>query len=155
MAGSLASAAGLVHPADSGWPVVSGYDLAVSTDHRITLAIFLTHGEEKVALAARYGADLTIDHRRGGSVAEQVREFTAGRGADIVCDNVGGSDVRDLLRAMAWNGRYLVVGFAGGEIPNFRANQTGRRRKYPFMPPTQCCPTPLVAKKPIGSARMG
>jgi NADPH:quinone reductase len=86
--------------------------------------IAVAGGEQKVALAAANGADATIDHHEGGSIAERVREFTGDHGADVVFDTVGGADVRDLLRAMAWNGRFLVVGFASGEIPTFRANQT-------------------------------
>jgi NADPH:quinone reductase len=81
-------------------------------------------GPSKVALAASMGADATIDHQLGGSIDEQVRAATDGRGADVVFDTVGGADVRPLLRAMAWNGRFLVVGFAGGEIPVIKANQT-------------------------------
>jgi NADPH2:quinone reductase len=53
-----------------------------------------------------------------------VSSATVGHGADVVFDTVGGTDVRDLLRAMAWNGRFLVVGFASGDIPTIRANQT-------------------------------
>jgi NADPH2:quinone reductase len=86
--------------------------------------IAVAGGEAKVALAAASGADATIDHLLGGSIAERVREITGGHGADVVFDAVGGEDVRDLLRAMAWNGRFLVVGFASGAIPTFRANQT-------------------------------
>ena len=81
-------------------------------------------GPAKTALAASMGADATIDHQLGGSIDEQVRAVTDGRGADVVFDTVGGADVRPLLRAMAWNGRFLVVGFAGGDIPIIKANQT-------------------------------
>src|SRR5205814_9123943 len=81
-------------------------------------------GPAKVALAASMGADATIDHQAGGPIDEHVGALTDGRGADVVFDTVGGADVRPLLRAMAWNGRFLVVGFAGGEIPVIKANQT-------------------------------
>lgn len=81
-------------------------------------------GPAKTGLAASMGADATIDHQLGEPVEDQVRVLTDGRGADVVFDTVGGTDVRGLLRSMAWNGRYLVVGFAGGEIPVFKANQT-------------------------------
>lgn len=81
-------------------------------------------GPAKVALAASMGADATIDHQLGGSIDEHLRAVTGGRGADVVFDTVGGADIRALLRAMAWNGRFLVVGFAGGEIPVIKANQT-------------------------------
>jgi NADPH2:quinone reductase len=86
--------------------------------------IAVAGGDEKTALAAANGADATIDHRTTPSITERVREVTDGHGADVVFDTVGGADVRDLLRAMAWNGRFLVVGFAGGEIPTIRTNQT-------------------------------
>jgi NADPH2:quinone reductase len=86
--------------------------------------IAVAGGSEKVALVTAIGADATIDHQLGGSVAEHVRAVTDGHGADVVFDTVGGADSRALLRAMAWNGRFLVVGFAGGEIPVFKANQT-------------------------------
>jgi NADPH2:quinone reductase len=81
-------------------------------------------GPEKCALAAQLGADVVIDHQVTESLSAAVREATDGRGADLLFDNVGGADVRDELRCLAWNGRYLVVGFAGGEIPVFKANQT-------------------------------
>lgn len=86
--------------------------------------VAIAGGPDKVALAASMGADATIDHQLGGSIDEQVRAVTDGRGADVVFDTVGGADVRPLLRAMAWNARFLVVGFAGGEIPVIKANQT-------------------------------
>jgi NADPH2:quinone reductase len=86
--------------------------------------IAVAGGKEKVALCRDLGADEVIDHRTVEALAPRVRELTGGRGADILFDNVGGPDVRDLLRSLAWNGRYLVVGFAGGEIPKIGLNQT-------------------------------
>ena len=81
-------------------------------------------GEEKVAVCRALGADHVVDHTEVDALAPVVKELTAGRGVDVVFDNVGGPDVRDLLRCMAWNGRYLVVGFAGGEVPIIGLNQT-------------------------------
>ena len=86
--------------------------------------IAVAGGAEKCALAWELGADVVIDHQTTESLSAAVREATSGRGADVFFDNVGGADVRDELRCLAWNGRYLVVGFAGGEIPTFKANQT-------------------------------
>lgn len=86
--------------------------------------IAVAGGAEKCALAWELGADVVIDHQTTDSLSAAVREATGGRGADVFFDNVGGADVRDELRCLAWNGRYLVVGFAGGEIPTFKANQT-------------------------------
>ena len=48
---------------------------------------------------------------------EAVRQVTDQKGADIVLDNTGGALTEQLLRATGWGGRYLVVGFAAGEIP--------------------------------------
>ncbi len=88
-------------------------------------------GAEKCALARQLGADETIDHtalQGDRALSARVKELTGGRGVDVVFDNVGAQqgsdDVRDLLRCLAWNGRYLVVGFAGGGIPRVALNQT-------------------------------
>jgi NADPH2:quinone reductase len=53
-----------------------------------------------------------------------VRTLTDGRGVDVDFDPVGGADIRELLRSLAWGGRYLTVGFAAGEIPTVKLNQT-------------------------------
>lgn len=55
-------------------------------------------------------------------VKEAVKEVTAGRGADVVMDVVGGAFTESALRATAWRGRVLVIGFAAGEIPRLPAN---------------------------------
>jgi NADPH2:quinone reductase len=79
-------------------------------------------GPEKCALAAALGADHAIDYL-AEKISPAVLSRTAGRGVDVVFDPVGGEDIRDTLRAMAWNGRYAVIGFAGGTIPTVRLNQ--------------------------------
>jgi len=86
--------------------------------------IAVVGGAEKAALAQELGADAVIDHTTVDAIAPAVKELTDGRGVDVFCDNVGGADARDLLRCVGWNGRFLVVGFAGGDIPVFKANQT-------------------------------
>lgn len=86
--------------------------------------IAVAGGAEKVALCRTLGADHAIDHLTVDALAPAVREITAGHGADVVFDTVGGPDIRDLLRCMAWNGRFLVVGFAGGGVPRIGLNQT-------------------------------
>jgi NADPH2:quinone reductase len=78
-------------------------------------------GAEKLAVAEQCGADAVVDYREEG-LSARVKELTGGRGADVVFDPVGGSDFREYLRCVAWNGRYLVVGFAGGDIPNMGLN---------------------------------
>ena len=81
-------------------------------------------GDEKCALVRSLGADVVLDHQAVGSLSEAVKEATGGRGVDVVFDTVGGADAREQLRCLAWNGRYLVIGFAGGEIPVVKVNQT-------------------------------
>ncbi|MBL8570244.1 MAG: NADPH:quinone oxidoreductase family protein [Phreatobacter sp.] len=71
------------------------------------------------------GADAVID--MGGenlrhSVRAQVHAATGGHGADVVIENVGGPGFEACLRALAWDGRLVVVGFSGGEIPSAQAN---------------------------------
>ncbi len=81
-------------------------------------------GADKCELARRLGADVVLDHRSLTSLPAAVTENTGGRGVDVVFDTVGGADVRDPLRCLAWNGRYLVIGFASGQVPVIKANQT-------------------------------
>jgi len=56
------------------------------------------------------------------SLREQVHALTSGRGADIVIDPIGGEAFGAALRAMAWRGRLVVIGFASGTIPTLKAN---------------------------------
>jgi NADPH2:quinone reductase len=81
-------------------------------------------GTEKCELAHRLGADSVIDHQTTESLSSAVREATGGRGVDLVFDTVGGAELREQMRCLAWNGRYLVIGFAGGDIPMVKVNQT-------------------------------
>ena len=81
-------------------------------------------GPEKAALCRDLGADHVIDHTTTAPLAPAVREVTGGRGAAVLFDPVGGADIRDNLRCLAWNGRYLVVGFTAGAIPQVALNQT-------------------------------
>jgi len=78
-------------------------------------------GEDKLAICAQYGADSLIDYRREGWV-DAVRKV-APRGVDIVIDMVGGDEAEQGLRLLAWRGRFVVVGFAGGTIPRLPANR--------------------------------
>lgn len=81
-------------------------------------------GEEKGELARRLGADAVIDHRTTDSLSVAVKALTDGRGVDVVFDTVGGPDAREPMRCLAWNGRYTVIGFASGDIPVVKVNQT-------------------------------
>jgi len=76
---------------------------------------------EKLAFAKKHGADLGIDYSRD-DLKEALRKMTDGRGADVVYDPVGGPYSEPALRATAWEGRFLVVGFAAGDIPKIPLN---------------------------------
>ncbi|XP_002730540.2 quinone oxidoreductase-like protein 2 homolog [Saccoglossus kowalevskii] len=78
-------------------------------------------GPEKCALLKRKGADHVIDYTKE-SIREKVKEFTGGKGVNIAFDNVGGTSFTECLKSLAWDGRILVVGFAGGNIPKIPAN---------------------------------
>lgn len=81
-------------------------------------------GPEKAEVARRAGADAVIDVAAGElheRVREEVRRVARG-GADVVIDPVGGDLSAAALRALAWRGRMVIVGFAAGEIPTVRAN---------------------------------
>ena len=56
------------------------------------------------------------------NLRESIRTLTADAGADVVLDPVGGEFAEPCVRGMAWNGRYLVVGFAAGDIPRIPLN---------------------------------
>jgi NADPH2:quinone reductase len=76
--------------------------------------------DEKLEFAKSAGADETVNYGET-SLKEAVREIT-GAGADVVYDPVGGEIGEQALRAIARGGRYLIIGFASGTIPNFPAN---------------------------------
>ncbi|WP_421980063.1 NADPH:quinone oxidoreductase family protein [Roseibium sp.] len=77
--------------------------------------------EDKLAFARSLGADLTIDYSKE-PLKERLKEFTGGTGADVVYDPVGGTHSEQALRATAWEGRFLVIGFAAGDIPKIPLN---------------------------------
>ncbi|HEX3858649.1 MAG TPA: NADPH:quinone oxidoreductase family protein [Pseudolabrys sp.] len=76
---------------------------------------------EKLAFAREHGADDVIDYAKD-DLKDALRRLTEGRGADVIYDPVGGTYAEAALRSIAWKGRYLVVGFAAGEIPKIPLN---------------------------------
>jgi NADPH2:quinone reductase len=76
---------------------------------------------EKLAFCRAHGADDVIDYAKE-DLRERLREITSGAGADVVCDIVGGAHSEPALRSTAWGGRFLVVGFATGEIARVPLN---------------------------------
>jgi NADPH2:quinone reductase len=87
--------------------------------------------QEKVDLAIKHGASagfvypklpLTRDQQK--AMSDKIKELTGGLGADVLYDPVGDQYSEPALRAMNWEGRYLVIGFAAGEIPKIPLNLT-------------------------------
>jgi NADPH2:quinone reductase len=76
---------------------------------------------EKLAFASEMGADHGINYM-DDNLRGRIDEITSGRGVDVVYDPVGGEFSETALRSMAWNGRFLVIGFASGTIPQIRLN---------------------------------
>ena len=76
---------------------------------------------EKLELARSYGADELINYTLE-SLRDRLNEITDGKGVDVIYDPVGGDIFDQALRRIAWEGRYLVIGFASGRIPSLPAN---------------------------------
>jgi NADPH:quinone reductase len=77
--------------------------------------------DEKCALCSRLGADETLNYSTA-NLREALKAMTDGKGPDVVYDPVGGDLAEPVFRSIAWRGRYLVVGFAGGGIPSLPLN---------------------------------
>ena len=77
--------------------------------------------DAKLAVCRANGADELVNYA-SDDLRTRVKAITAGRGVDVVYDPVGGPYSEPALRDMAWNGRFLVVGFAAGEIPRVPLN---------------------------------
>jgi NADPH2:quinone reductase len=76
---------------------------------------------DKLAFAREHGADEAINYGED-DLKEALRRVTDGRGVDVVYDPVGGAYAEAALRSIAWGGRFLVIGFAAGEIPKLPLN---------------------------------
>lgn len=77
--------------------------------------------DAKLATCREHGADLTINYATE-DLKSRIKELTDGQGADVIYDPVGGDFAEPALRSIAWEGRYLVVGFAAGDIPSIPLN---------------------------------
>jgi NADPH2:quinone reductase len=77
--------------------------------------------EEKLTLCRQFGADETINYATE-DLKDRVKALTGGKGADVIYDPVGDKYAEPAFRSIAWNGRYLVIGFAAGEIPKLPLN---------------------------------
>jgi NADPH2:quinone reductase len=77
--------------------------------------------DEKLEFARQHGADLTLNYAKD-DLKDGLKQLTGGKGVNIVFDPVGGSYAEAALRSIAWEGRFLVIGFAAGDIPKMPLN---------------------------------
>ena len=77
--------------------------------------------DEKCALCKSIGADATINYSKE-NLRDAIKLLTDGKGPDVIYDPVGGDLAEPALRSIAWRGRYLVIGFASGNIPALPLN---------------------------------
>lgn len=77
--------------------------------------------DDKCARCIELGADATINYTTG-NLRDELKTLTAGKGPDVIYDPVGGDLAEAAFRSIAWRGRYLVVGFAQGQIPALPLN---------------------------------
>ena len=83
--------------------------------------IAVASSEEKLAVCREHGADAAVNYG-AGDLKAGLRALTGETGVDVVYDCVGGASSEAALRALGWQGRFLVVGFASGEIPKVPLN---------------------------------
>jgi NADPH2:quinone reductase len=104
----------------SGGVGMAAVDIGKSMGAKVIAA---ASSEEKLDIACQGGADMRINYSEQ-PLKEAVKKLTDGRGADVVYDPVGGDLSEQALRATAWDGRFLVIGFAAGTIPKIPLNLT-------------------------------
>jgi len=77
--------------------------------------------DEKIAFAKQHGADDGVNYA-SADLKDALRALTGGKGVNVVYDPIGGAQGEAALRGMDWGGRYLVIGFAAGDIPKLALN---------------------------------
>ena len=97
---------------------ITAVEIAKAMGARVIAA---ASSDKKLEFAVAAGADEAINYSEV-PLKDTVKELTDGKGADVIYDPVGGELADQALRATAWHGRYLVIGFASGDIPKFPAN---------------------------------
>jgi len=97
---------------------VSAIEIGKAMGARVIAA---ASSEDKLAVCRQVGADETINYSTE-NLKDRINELTGCKGADQVYDPVGGAYTEQALRAIAWRGKLLVIGFAAGEIPRIPLN---------------------------------
>lgn len=116
--GSLAADEVLLVLGAGGGVGLAAVEIAKQLGARVIAA---ASSQAKLDAASEHGADELINYQQQ-DLRQCVRDLTDNQGVDVLYDPVGGDHAGVALRCMAINGRYLVVGFASGQIPTFAAN---------------------------------
>jgi len=77
--------------------------------------------DDKLAFARQHGADAGVNYATS-DLKDALRQLTSGKGVDVVYDPIGGAQGEAALRGMDWGGRFLVIGFAAGDMPKLPLN---------------------------------
>jgi NADPH2:quinone reductase len=102
----------------SGGAGLAAVEIAAAMGARV---IACASSPEKLAVCQAHGATAAIDYTTE-DLKQRLRDLTGGAGADVIYDCVGGPYAEPALRSIAWQGRFLVIGFAAGDIPKIPAN---------------------------------
>jgi NADPH2:quinone reductase len=102
----------------SGGAGLAAIEIAKQLGARV---IAVASSAEKLEICRAHGADVLVNYSEG-DLKEMLKAVTNGDGVDVVYDCVGGAYAEPAVRALAWGGRFLVVGFATGTIPKLPLN---------------------------------
>jgi NADPH:quinone reductase len=102
----------------AGGTGLSAVELGKLMDARV---IACASSDDKIAFARRHGADDGLNYA-ACDLKEDLRALTGGKGVNVVYDPIGGAQGEAALRGMDWGGRYLVIGFAAGDVPKLAIN---------------------------------
>lgn len=116
--GALRSGDTLVVLGAAGGAGLAAVEVGKNLGARV-IAVASSH--EKLLTCKAHGADDLIDYTKE-DLKEALRQRTSGEGVDVIYDCVGGSAAEPALRALKWQGRFLIVGFASGDIPKIALN---------------------------------
>ena len=116
--GHLQAGETLVVLGAAGGVGISAIEIGKALGARVIAA---ASSDDKLELCKKVGADDTVNYFTE-NLKDRINELTAGKGADVVYDPVGGPYTEPALRALAWHGRLLVIGFAAGDIPKIALN---------------------------------
>ena len=116
--GHLQAGETLVVLGAAGGVGISAIEIGKAMGARVIAA---ASSDDKLELCRKVGADETINYSTE-NLKDRINELTGGKGADVVYDPVGGPYTEPAVRALAWRGRLLIIGFAAGEIPKIPLN---------------------------------